>query len=521
MTKNSATSTTTPALGQVPRRPVLLIILDGFGCNPSRAHNAVALAQTPNLDRAFATSPHTLLQASGSAVGLPDGQMGNSEVGHMTIGCGSILRQDLVAIDQAIVDGSFYTNTAFLQAINAAKAKNTPVHLIGLVSDGGVHSHIRHLYALLQLCNRHGVKSVVHAITDGRDVAPRSALDGVPELAAAVQRAGGVIGSVCGRFYAMDRDHRWERTELAFRAMVQGDALRVDSAEEAIRACYERDSSDEFVQPAVLPDWAPITAESPVICFNFRRDRPRQLLSALFREDFDGFDRGDFQPVPVTCMTQYDQWWPLPYAFAQDQPATTLAKIVSEAGLRQFHCAETEKYAHVTFFLNGGHGDLYSGEVHEVVPSPPVATYDLMPEMSAAQVSDTVIGAMTSGDFSLIVVNYANGDMVGHTAVREAVIRAVETLDLEVGRLLDVAKERGYSVLLTADHGNCDEMVDPVSGQPHTQHTVYPVPCLVVDPIPWRLSVGAGLSSIAPTVLQLMGLQRPPEMSGASLLLGE
>lgn len=503
----------------VPRRPVLLVILDGFGVNPSRLNNAVALANTPRLDDYFSRYPHTLLQASGSAVGLPDGQMGNSEVGHLTIGSGSIVRQDLVCIDAAINDGSFYNNPALCQAVEAARDAQRPLHLLGLVSDGGVHSHISHLLAMIELCKRHAVRPLVHMITDGRDTAPRSALSFLGKLEPALQAAGGSIATVCGRYFAMDRDNRWERVEAAWQAIVRGEGVCADSARAAIEAAYAADKGDEFIPPTVINGADPLRAGEQVLFFNFRKDRARQLTSALCKQEFDAFARGDFTPVTVTCMTEYDDWYQQPFAFHQDRPRITLAEVISRAGIGQFHCAETEKYAHVTYFLNGGRGDAFEGEDRSIIESPKVATYDLQPEMNAAAVADAVIEAMHSGKYGFVVVNFANGDMVGHSGVPAAVIQAVEALDREAGRVLESAEENGFSVILTADHGNCEEMVDPVSGEPQTQHTGYPVPCLIMDELPWTLAIGAGLSSIAPTVLHLLGLQTPDAMSGHSLLL--
>lgn len=502
-----------------PRRPVLLVILDGFGTNPSRANNGVALARTPNFDRYFSSQPHTLLQASGRAVGLPDGQMGNSEVGHLVLGCGSVVRQDLVHIDDCIADHSFFQNPALCAAADAARAAQRPLHLLGLVSDGGVHSHVRHLLALIELCRRRNVQPVVHMITDGRDTAPRNALSYLADLDANLQRVGGRIASVMGRYYAMDRDNRWDRVQHAWKALVRGEGERAANARAAIQAAYERGESDEFIKPTVLDGAATIAPGDSVVFFNFRKDRPRQITAALTKKEFIEFPRGEFTPVVVTCMNQYDQWFNLPYAFERERPQITLAEIISRAGLKQFHCAETEKYPHVTYFFNGGRGEAYPGEERVIVDSPKVTTYDLAPEMNAAAVASAVISALTSKQFAFLVVNFANGDMVGHTAVRDAVITSVETLDHEVGRVLDTAVALGYSVVLTADHGNCEELIDPVTREPHTQHTVYPVPCMVIDQTPWQLSIGAGLSSVAPTVLQLMGLQQPEVMLGHSLLL--
>ncbi len=505
---------------KVPRRPVILIILDGFGCNPSKANNAVALAETPNFDRFFSTNPHTTLLASGSAVGLPDGQMGNSEVGHMTMGSGCIVRQDLVLINEAIADRSFFRDPELLEAVRGAAAAGRPIHLMGLVSDGGVHSHVQHLVALIKLCKREGATPMVHMITDGRDTPPRSALNYLNCLNEALEATGGRIATVIGRYYAMDRDNRWDRTEAAWRAMVDGDGRRVASAREAIEAAYAADEDDEFIRPTVIEGAAAIQNGDRVIHFNFRKDRPRQMVSAFCRPDFDRFDRRGVTEVRVTCMMEYDPWFGLPFAFDHDTPKITLGQILSDDGLPQFHAAETEKYAHVTFFFNGGRDEPLPGEERLMIPSPKVPTYDMQPEMSAPALADAVVETLKGRAFPFILVNFANGDMVGHTAVREAVIEAVEVLDREVGRVLDTAVECGYSVILSADHGNCDEMVDPVTGDPHTQHTTYPVPCLIVDEVPWRLSVSGGIRDLAPTVLSLMGLPIPEAMDGRSLLLG-
>lgn len=503
----------------VPRRPVLLLILDGFGVNPSRLNNAVALAKTPRLDDYFSRYSHTLLQASGSAVGLPDGQMGNSEVGHLTMGCGSIVRQDLVSIDEAISDGSFFNNQALNDAVEAARNSERPLHLMGLVSDGGVHSHIGHLLALIELCKRHGVRPVVHMITDGRDTSPRSALQFLDVIEHALKGVGGTVVTVSGRYFAMDRDNRWDRVKTAWQAIARGKGCQADTPRDAIEAAYADDTGDEFIPPTVIKAGEPLQWGDQMVFFNFRKDRARQLTSALFRQDFDDFERGDFSPVTITCMTEYDDWYRLPFAFHQDRPKITLAEVISRAGIPQFHCAETEKYAHVTYFLNGGRGDAFEGEERSIIDSPKVATYDLQPEMNAAAVADAVIEAMGSGKYGFVVVNFANGDMVGHSGIAAAVIQAVEALDREAGRVLEAAEAANFSVILTADHGNCEEMVDPVSGEPQTQHTCYPVPCLIMDELPWTLSTGAGLSSIAPTVLHLLGLQIPDAMSGHSLLL--
>jgi 2,3-bisphosphoglycerate-independent phosphoglycerate mutase len=501
------------------RRPTLLCILDGFGLNPDPTHNAVERAHTPNFDRYFGEYPMTGLQASGRGVGLPSGQMGNSEVGHMTIGSGCVIKQDLVRIGDAIEDGSFYENPALVDAVQRAQAANRPIHLIGLVSDGGVHSHIDHLYALIRLCHSHEVVAQLHMITDGRDTPPQAALGYLPELEALLQECGGHIGTVTGRYYVMDRDQRWDRVKRAWDAIVLGAGAAAESAQVAIQRCYDAGKSDEFVLPAHLPELQKPEAGDELIFFNFRNDRARQVSAAFALDDFDEFDRGvDYRPLRLTCLTHYDSRLNAPVAFDSARPETTLGSVISDAGLRQLHCAETEKYAHVTFFFNGGREEPYPGEDRKLVQSPRVATYDLQPEMSAREVADVVIEAMHSDAYEFIVVNFANGDMVGHTAVVDAIIEAVEVLDREVGRVLDAAVASHYSVILTADHGNCDEMVDPETGEPHTQHSNHPVPCLIVDDQVQTLREGGNLSAIAPTVLQLMGIPQPEVMAGHSVI---
>jgi 2,3-bisphosphoglycerate-independent phosphoglycerate mutase len=506
---------------KVPRRPTLLIILDGFGVNPSRINNAVQEANTPRLDEYFSQHTHTTLDACGSSVGLPDGQMGNSEVGHMTLGCGAVMRQDLVRINDEIENGDFFNNAALVSAVEDAADMERPLHLVGLVSDGGVHSHIDHLTALIELCAEYKVRPVVHMITDGRDTAQMSALVYLKQLEPKLDDAEGCIATVCGRYYAMDRDNRWNRTERAWQAMVNGEGRKAEEARYAIEEAYAREETDEFIKPTVLDECELIQSGDSVIFFNFRNDRPRQLAAALSQSEFNEFDTGGYTGATVTCLTEYDPEFLLPIGYAPERPQYTVASVVSRAGYKQFHCAETEKYAHVTYFFNGGKKQPFAGEEHVMVNSPNVATYDLKPEMSAREVADKVIEALESGEYGFMLVNFANGDMVGHTAVRDAVIAAVEALDTQVGRVLDAAVEAGYSVVLTADHGNCDEMVDPVTQEPHTQHTLYPVPCMVIDEANWHLLPGGDLSSVAPTVLQLMGLQQPSEMTGKSLLMKE
>lgn len=505
----------------VPRRPVVLVILDGYGVNPSKRNNGVVEAHTPRLDAYFGRYPHTTLAASGHAVGLADGQMGNSEVGHLTLGAGAVIRQDAVRISDSIRTGDFFANSALVDAVRLGERRGGFVHLFGLVSDGGVHSQLDHLSGLIRLCGEHGVRPLLHAVTDGRDTPPRSALHYLPAIDEQARAFGGAVVSIIGRYYAMDRDHRWDRTERAWRALVIGKGRRAASIESAIESAYAIGETDEFIKPVLLPDFRMVGNGDPLISFNFRKDRPRQIVAALADPDFTGFDRGDTALGAVTCMMPYERRLNLPYAFEPEQPEVTLGQVLSTLGLAQFHCAETEKYAHVTYFFNGGRTEPYSGERQLLVPSPRVATYDLKPSMSAVAVADAVVQAIGSGRYGFIVVNFANGDMVGHTAKRDAVLEAVETLDNEVPRVLEAAENAGYSVLLTADHGNCEELVDPFTGEPHTQHTTYPVPCLVIDDANWQLSSAGGLSNVAPTVLQLMGLAIPDAMTAGSLLLRE
>jgi len=502
------------------RCPVLLIIMDGIGVNPAKENNAVALASTPNLDRIYANNNTCLIEASGKAVGLPDGQMGNSEVGHLTLGAGTVLKQDLVKISDAIKDGSFDENEALLAAIKRAAKNKRPLHLLGLVSDGGVHSHLDHLLALISLCAQHKVSPALHMITDGRDTAPKSAVEYLDTVNAALEKAGGRIVTVTGRYYAMDRDQRWDRIEKAWQAIVCGKGETASSASDAINTAYSEDITDEFLLPTVLDGFTGLDADDSVVFFNFRNDRPRELSEALAFEHFEHFDRGSFKPLALTTMTRYESSYPFPYAFAKDEPGQTLGQVVADAGIEQLRVAETEKYPHVTFFFNGGRDEPLPNEARLLIDSPKVATYDLQPEMSAEGIAEGVAEALENQQHGLIVVNFANGDMVGHTGVPEAVIKSVEVVDGHVGRLWDLAVDNGYSVILTADHGNADMLKDPITGVPHTQHTTFPVACAIKDKEQWQLKNGYGLPSIAPTVLQLMGLAQPEDMKAETLLIG-
>ena len=500
-------------------RRAMLIILDGFGLNSDGEHNAITQANTPRLDEYFAKYPYTTLEASGAAVGLPDGQMGNSEVGHITMGCGNIIHQDLVMINDAIHDGSFFKNPVLTSALRSAKYHARPIHLLGLVSDGGVHSHIDHLKALLAMCKLNHVVPAVHMITDGRDTSPNTALSYLDELSELLKESRGAIHTVLGRYYAMDRDRRWERTQRAWQALVQDGGLQTETPRDAIKMSYEKELFDEFIEPTIITNTERIRSNDDVIFFNFRNDRPRQLCVALAREEFEHFDRGDFQTVDMRTMTVFHSEFNFPVAFESEYPKITLAEVVSNVGLKQLHCAETEKYPHVTFFINGGNEKPFAGEDRIVVPSPKVATYDLMPEMSARKVANEVIDAINGDVYSLIIVNFANGDMVGHTAVPDAIIKALEVMDKEVGRVLDAAVDRKMNVLLTSDHGNCDEMFDALTHDPNTQHTTNPVPCMVIDGKKnLKLAKGKGLSAVTPTILDLMNIPIPRNMEADSLI---
>ncbi|NVK30954.1 MAG: 2,3-bisphosphoglycerate-independent phosphoglycerate mutase [Gammaproteobacteria bacterium] len=497
--------------------PTILIIMDGVGHNPSKLNNAVALASTPNLDRIFSSTPTTVIEASGRAVGLPAGQMGNSEVGHMTLGTGQILRQDLVKISDAIESGEFQQNPALSMALDKCQS-GAQLHIVGLVSDGGIHSHIDHLKALLAVCESTQVEPLLHVIADGRDTAPKSVKRFLAQIEAPLAAANGTVASIAGRYYAMDRDNRWERVQAAFEAIACGEGASFNDVYSHIERCYADEISDEFLTPASLDNYTGMNAGDQVVFFNFRNDRPRELSQALLLNDFSVFDRGGFTPIELTTMTNYDPAYPAQVMFNKETVACTLASEIASAGVKQFHTAETEKYPHVTFFFNGGQEVPFDGEDRGLVASPKVATYDLMPEMSARGVCDEALGAIGSGQYGFIVVNFANGDMVGHTGVADAVIKSVEVVDSMVGELWQAATESGWSIILTADHGNADCLVDPVTGEPHTQHTTFPVACAVHHLTPVSLKNGGGLSNIAATVLTLMGLPAPSAMEPSLLL---
>ncbi len=503
--------------------PVALIILDGWGISETCDHNAACQAKTPTLDALRTEWAMSRLSASGEDVGLPAGQMGNSEVGHLNIGAGRVVYQDLSRISLAIEDKSFFENQALTQACEKVIASGGKLHLLGLLSDGGVHSHNSHLYALLRMAQKLGVKDVcIHAFLDGRDTPPKSAANYLLQLEDELHAIGlGRVATITGRYWAMDRDNRWERVEKAYLALTEGCGQRCDSSAEAISAAYSVDQTDEFVEPWVVGQSGTIDDGDGVIFFNFRADRAREITRALALSDFNGFSRKKTaQLVDYVCLTEYDESFPFPVAFPSETYPDILAEVVSKAGLRQLRIAETEKYAHVTFFFNGGIEKAWLGEDRVLVPSPQeVATYDQKPAMSAAEVTDEVIERIESNDYDLIVLNYANCDMVGHTGILSAAIEAVETVDSCLKRVVDAIVAAQGKMLISADHGNCEKMVDD-NGRPHTAHTTNPVQLIYVDPENKDQSVRNGiLADIAPTILDLLGLEKPTAMTGKSLLI--
>lgn len=501
------------------KKPLILMILDGFGIAPESG-NAIKAAKKPNIDKLFAENPITQIGASGMDVGLPDGQMGNSEVGHTNIGAGRIVYQELTRITKTINEDKLKDNEAIISAMDKALANGTALHLMGLLSDGGVHSHNTHLYGILELAKKKGLEKVyIHAFLDGRDVPPSSAADFVQACVDKTEEIGvGKIATVMGRYYAMDRDNRWERVEKAYAAMVYGEGVEAECPVCAVKNSYKEDVTDEFVVPSVVKGGATIQPNDSVIFFNFRPDRAREITRTLVDPDFDGFERKKgFFPVNFVCMTQYDATMPnVDVAFKPQVLTNTLGEYISDKGMAQLRIAETEKYAHVTFFFNGGVEKQYPGEDRILVKSPSVATYDLQPEMSAYEVTDKLVPAIKSGKYDMIILNFANCDMVGHTGVFEAAVKAVEAVDDCVGRVVDAIKEMGGVALITADHGNADKMVD-VDGEPFTAHTTNPVPFCVIG-YDCELKDGGRLADIAPTMLQILGLPQPEEMDGTSLI---
>ena len=508
-------------------KPVVLLILDGWGHREEVEDNALALADLPNWRQLVATRPHTLVHTEGRHVGLPDGQMGNSEVGHMNLGAGRIVYQDLTRVDAAIEDGSFFANTELLAACAAAKANGGTLHVMGLLSPGGVHSHEQHIFAMLELAHRVGVTNVaVHAFLDGRDTPPQSAEASLRVLQGLCDRLGNAtIATVGGRYYAMDRDKRWERVRRGWNAIVEAEAEhRASDASSALQAAYARGENDEFVAPTVLDGAQPMRDGDAVVFMNFRADRARQLTAAfvdpMFGKDgFDGFTVRRPALSRFVCLSEYDAKLPASLAFAPDDLRQTFGEVLADAGLTQLRIAETEKYAHVTFFFSGGREGEFAGEARILIPSPQVATYDLQPEMSCPELTDKLVAAIDSQAFDAIVCNIANPDMVGHSGILQAAILAAQAVDVAIGRIGDAVQRVGGALLITADHGNLEMMRDPDTGQPHTAHTVGPVPLVYVGERNAALRDGGALRDIAPTLLDLLGLPQPAEMSGRSLLL--
>ena len=508
----------------VPEKQVVLVVIDGFGYREEREGNAVALARAPTWNRIWERFPRTLLHASGRAVGLPYDQMGNSEVGHLNLGAGRVVKQDLVRITEAVEDRSFFGNPAFVEACQVVKKSGGTLHLMGLLGDGGVHAVDEHLFALVDLAEQQGVsRCAIHALLDGRDTMPKSALDFMRET---IERTRGRarIASLGGRYYGMDRDRRWERVKRWYDVSVLGIGRTATDPIEAIRIAYERNQTDEFIDPLVIVEngspIAPMRDGDAVICFNFRSDRMRQIVRALTEPGFDGFETGVRPKIHLVTMTSYDRTFSFPVAFAPFSMARIMAEVVSSAGRSMFRTAETEKYPHVTYFFNGGIEEPFAREERELVPSPKVATYDLQPEMSAAGVTKVLCRAIESGNHDFTLCNYANCDMVGHTGVMPAVIKAVETVDECLARVVAAAEKAGARLLVTADHGNCELMIDPQGGGPHTAHTTNPVPFVVIDPAGDRtLRDGGALCDVGPTILSMMGLDQPSEMTGRDLRL--
>lgn len=502
------------------KKPLILMILDGFGIGSGDVGNAVVAAKTPNFDRIFKSNPLTSIGASGMDVGLPNGQMGNSEVGHTNIGAGRVVYQELTRITKAIQDGDFFQNAAFQKAVDNCLANGSALHLLGLLSDGGVHSHNTHLYALVEYAKRKGLKNVyVHCFMDGRDVPPSSGKDFVAELQSKLEEIGvGKIATIMGRYYSMDRDNRWDRVGKAYAAMVDGEGEYNENPVDVMLQSYDKGVTDEFVIPAVCCKEGKIRANDSVIFFNFRPDRAREITRTLVDPNFTGFERKEgFFPLTYITMTQYDATMPgVEVAYHPQSLANTFGEYISKAGLTQLRIAETEKYAHVTFFFNGGVETPYAGEDRALIPSPKVATYDLKPEMSANEVTDEVLRRLDTGSYDVIILNFANCDMVGHTGVMEAAVQAVETIDTCVAKVLDKVAAMGGIALITADHGNAEQMKEP-DGSPFTAHTTNPVPFCVVGK-DCTLRSGGKLADIAPTMLDILGLAQPAEMDGKTIL---
>lgn len=509
------------------KKPTVLMILDGYGLNQNCDHNAICEAKTPVMDQLMSQCPYVQGQASGLAVGLPEGQMGNSEVGHLNMGAGRTVYQELTRITKSIEDGDFYSNPELLAAVKNAKENNSSLHIMGLLSDGGVHSHINHVYGLLELAKREGLEKLyVHCFLDGRDTPPSSGKSYIEALQAKMKELNvGEVGVVSGRYYAMDRDNRWDRVELAYQALTKGEGIKGTDAAEAVQASYDDGKTDEFVLPTVIEkDGKPLTTiqdKDSVIFFNFRPDRARELTRAFCDPEFSGFDRGERLNLTFVCFTDYDETIPNKLvAFKKEEITNTFGQFLADHNMTQARIAETEKYAHVTFFFNGGVEEPYKGEDRILVKSPKVATYDLQPEMSAPEVCNKLVDAIKSQKYDVIIINFANPDMVGHTGIENAAIRAIETVDECVGKTVEAIKEVDGQMFICADHGNAEQLVDYKTGEPFTAHTTNPVPFILVNADPsYTLREDGKLADIIPTLIELMGMEQPKEMTGKSLLI--
>ena len=517
-------------------RPFVLIVMDGWGINPRKEGNAIALARTPNIDRLVREWPHTAVKTSGAAVGLPEGQMGNSEVGHQNIGAGKRVLQDYTRVSESIRDGSFFSNPALLKAIEHVKKNSSQLHICGLLGNGGVHAHESHLEALLRLAHMHDIERIyIHSFTDGRDTSPTGGIEFMRLLQTRAGEIGGAhaakVATVSGRYYAMDRDNRWDRTGMTYFAMTRGEGQHANSAVEAIQQSYDKGITDEFIIPTVIIEdnhpVAVVKAGDALIHYNFRPDRARQLTKAFVMKELPPQAEGKFNRGPriedlqYVMMTEYEEGLDAEVAYRADEVEMPLARVISEAGLRQFHTAETEKYAHVTYFINGRRETPFPGEERLLVPSPKVPTYDLQPEMSAAGVTDTAVEHIRGGQYDLVIMNYANADMVGHTGVIEAAIKAVEVVDTGVGRVVEATLAMGGGLLVTADHGNAEQLIEYDTGKPFTAHTTYPVPLYLVVPslADARLRTDGILADVSPTILQILDIPQPKDMTGKSLIL--
>src|SRR5256714_9111272 len=517
-------------------RPFVLVILDGWGINPRKEGNAIAMARTPNIDKLAREWPHTAVRTSGEAVGLPEGQMGNSEVGHQNIGAGKRVLQDYTRVSESIRDGSFFQNPALLKAVEHVKKNSSHLHISGLLGNGGVHAHESHLEALLRLAHMHDIERVyIHSFTDGRDTSPTGGIEFMRQLQTRAGEIGGAhaakVATVSGRYYAMDRDNRWDRTGMTYFAMTRGEGQHANSAVEAIQQSYDKGITDEFIIPTVIREdnhpVAVVKAGDALIHYNFRPDRARQLTKAFVMKELPPQAEGKFNRGPriedlqYVMMTEYEEGLDAEVAYRADEVEMPLARVISEAGLRQFHTAETEKYAHVTYFINGRRETPFPGEERLLVPSPRVPTYDLQPEMSAAGVTDTAVEHIRSGQYDLVIMNYANADMVGHTGVIEAAIKAVEVVDTGVGRVVEATLAMGGGLLVTADQGKAEQLIGYDQGKPFTAHTTYPVPLYLVVPslADARLRTDGILADVSPTILQILDIPQPEDMTGKSLIL--